>query len=71
MTTMQQLQELPVQEKLQNVGGLWDSIASDAAALRPTPEQEKELDRRLDDLENNPTEGRPWEEVRAEIQSRL
>ena len=71
MTTMQQLQELPVKEKLQNVGGLWDSIASDAAALSPTPEQEKEPDRRLDDLENNPTEGRPWEEVRAEIQSRL
>lgn len=71
MTTVEQLRELPVEERLQIVGELWDSIAEDASALELTPEQQAELNRRLDDLEKNPAEGRPWEEVRADIQKRL
>ena len=42
-----------------------------AAANLDDDFQKKELDRRLDDLKKNPTEGQPWEEVRAEIQNRL
>lgn len=71
MTTVDQLRELPVKDRLQIVGELWDSIAEDSSSLKLTPDQMTELDRRLDDLEKNPNEGRPWDEVRADIEKRL
>ena len=71
MKTVEQLRELPVEDRLQIVGELWDSIAEDSSSLKLTPDQLAELDRRLDDLEKNPSEGRPWEEVRADIEKRL
>lgn len=71
MKTVEQLRELPVEDRLQIVGELWDSIAEDSSAIKLTPAQLAELDRRLDDLEKNPSEGRPWEEVRADIENRL
>jgi putative addiction module component (TIGR02574 family) len=46
---------------------LWDSIASDSAAIPLTPEQSEELERRLADYQANPTEGVPWPEVKASI----
>ena len=71
MTTVEQLRELPVEDRLQIVGELWDSIAADSASLKLTPAQLAELDRRMDELEKNPNEGRSWEEVRADIEKRL
>lgn len=71
MTTVDQLRELPVEDRLQIVGDLWDSIAEDSSTIKLTPAQISELDRRLDDLEKNPNEGRAWDEVRADIEKRL
>ena len=47
------LKQLPVEERIKLVEDLWDSIAADQQALRPTAEQKAELDRRLDAYEND------------------
>ncbi len=71
MTTVEQLRELPVEDRLQLVGELWDSIADDAAALKLSPAQIAELNRRMDELEADPKAGRSWDEVRADIEKKL
>jgi putative addiction module component (TIGR02574 family) len=42
------LNELRLDERIKLVEDLWDSIAADQKALRLTPGQRAELDRRLD-----------------------
>lgn len=65
------LRELPVEERLDLVEELWDSIAADQGALPLTDDQRQLLDARLDayELEGNP--GRPADVVIADIRKRL
>lgn len=63
----EELQKLPVAERLELVEELWDSIARDSDQLTLTPGQIEELDRRFADYEKNPEEGVPWEEVRDRV----
>ncbi len=65
------LHELPLEERIRLVEDLWDSIASDQNALPLTPEQQAELDRRLDAYEKDGNPGRPAEDVIADIRKRL
>ena len=65
------LRKLPLDERIRLVEDLWDSIVSDQNALPLTPEQQTELDRRLDAYEANGVSGRPTEDVIAEIRKRL
>jgi putative addiction module component (TIGR02574 family) len=58
---------LPVADRLKLVETIWDSIAEAPEALQLTPEQEAELDRRLEAYRQDPTAGSPWPEVRARI----
>ncbi len=70
MNDIRDLLKLSVEERLQLIGELWDSI--EAEELPPlTVDQEKELGRRLDGLEANPDDVLPWEEVRARLWSRV
>ena len=56
---------LPVDERLQLVEDVWDSIAATPEDV-PVPDWHKaELDRRLDDPEPGP--GLSWDEVRAKL----
>jgi putative addiction module component (TIGR02574 family) len=66
------LRQLPIVERLQLVEDLWDTIAEEAPdqAIPLSPELAAELDRRLAEHEANPTAGRPWAEVRADILAR-
>ena len=62
MSTLADLTQLSVQERLQLVQDLWDSIAADSADLALTQEQRTELKWRLD----NPSAATySWEEVAA------
>jgi putative addiction module component (TIGR02574 family) len=63
--------KLPLDERIRLVEDLWDSIASDQSALPLTPEQQVELDRRIDAYEADGHLGRPAEDVIAEIRKRL
>lgn len=66
---------LSVEERLQLVGDIWDSIAEDARAnpeLLPLSEQEQaELDRRVAEDDANPGAAIPWEEAIAQIKREL
>ncbi len=62
---------LSVPERIQLVEDLWDSIAASAEEVPLTAAQREELDRRLDEFERDPDSGRPWPEVRSEIEERV
>lgn len=65
------LRELPVEERLDLVQELWDSIAADQGALLLTDEQRKLLDERLDAYELDGNPGRPADVVIEDIRKRL
>ena len=61
--------ELPVEERLELVGEIWDSIAQVPGAIELTEAQRAELDRRLEAYRRDPKAGSPWAEVKARILS--
>jgi putative addiction module component (TIGR02574 family) len=64
---------LTIAERLQLVEDIWDSIAEDAdvATLPLTDVERAELDRRLSELDANPSGGVSWDTVRARLVDRL
>ena len=65
--TLHQLLALPVTEKLNLIGALWDSI-DQATATIPIPAwQLKELERREAEERASPDESLPWEEVKQRL----
>lgn len=65
------LRQLPLDERIQLVEELWDSIAREQGVLPLTSEQRAELDRRLDAYELDRDAGRPADEVLEDIRKRL
>ncbi len=65
------LYEIPLEERIQLVEDLWDSIADEQSALPLTPEQKAELDRRLDAYELDRDPGRVAGEVIEEIRRKI
>ena len=65
---------LSIDERLQLVEDIWDSIAEEANVRTETlplsPAQIAELERRIADADAHPDDGIPWEEVRAELLAR-
>lgn len=66
---------LSVEERLQLVGDIWDSIAEDAAVdpdLLPLSDEERaEIDRRVAEDDADPGAAIPWEEAIARIRQQL
>jgi putative addiction module component (TIGR02574 family) len=62
----EQIKKLSVSERILLVEEIWDSIAADDESLELTQKQKDELDRRIAADQNNPIEGRTWEEIKAE-----
>jgi putative addiction module component (TIGR02574 family) len=56
---------LPLEERLDLVERIWDSIAADQAALPLSEEHRRELDRRLDEPESGPSI--TWEELQKRL----
>jgi len=65
-----ELMKLPVQERIQLVSALWDSIAEHPESIKLTPAEQQELDRRMEAYRKNPTEGTPWPEVKKKLLAR-
>ena len=65
---------LSIDERVQLVEDIWDSIAEDAnvraEALPLNAAQIAELERRIADADAHPDDGIPWEKVRAELLER-
>lgn len=63
--------DLSVEEQVDYVHALWERVAASANRL-PLPEWQRELlEERLEDMERNPDDSVPWEEVREELQAKL
>ncbi|HEX4955091.1 MAG TPA: addiction module protein [Thermoanaerobaculia bacterium] len=57
--------ELPPDERMELVETLWQSLEREPAKL---PDWQRALlDERIAELERNPEEGSPWEEVRKRV----
>jgi putative addiction module component (TIGR02574 family) len=65
------LKSLPVDERIQLVEDLWDSIAVDQSSLPLTKDQKLELDKRLQAFELDGNPGRLAADVIKDIRSRL
>ncbi len=58
---------LSVEERIQIVEDIWDSIAAVPEAVPLSEEEKRELDRRLEAYHRNPDAGSPWSIVRERI----
>lgn len=65
------LRELPIEERIKLVEDLWDSIAADRKALPITPEQQSELDRRLNAYQVAKSRGRTAADVLNDVRRKL
>lgn len=64
------IDDLSIEERLQLLEQLWESLRETPGAAPLTDAQREELDRRLDDLEKSGPEGIPWEEVLRQTRKR-
>jgi putative addiction module component (TIGR02574 family) len=61
--------QLSVAERIALANAIWDSV-DENQPIQLTEAQKRELDRRLDELENDPRPGKSWEQLKAELLSR-
>ena len=61
--------EMPVQERIQLVEIIWESIAAVPHAIEVSPELKTELQSRLADFDQNPEAGYSWDQVRTHLKT--
>lgn len=62
--------DLSIQEKIELVQDLWDSIPVEDEALELTPEQLADLEQRIEEANADPDAGSSWDAVRERIRPR-
>jgi putative addiction module component (TIGR02574 family) len=62
-----ELLELPVEQRLQLVEAIWDSLVEIPEAIPISEDVREELDRRLAAYYDDPSSVRPWREIKAEL----
>ena len=65
-----EIDKLSVDERLELIDALWESITDRDALFELTEEEKQELDRRVADAEAHPETGMTWEEVRDRLRKR-
>lgn len=65
------IHRMSVEERLELLDVLLDSLEAEGVAPELSAEQVWELERRLADMEANPADAVDWEEVKAKALSRL
>ena len=68
---LDQARKLSVEERIELVEAIWDSIAASNAAPPLTDAQSAELDRRVSDHETDPEDVVPWDEIKADALARM
>ena len=63
----EEAKKLSIDERINLVEEIWDSIAEENGCFELSEAQKQELDRRLDSYRANPSRGRTWEEIRSEF----
>jgi putative addiction module component (TIGR02574 family) len=61
------MSELSVAERIQLAEDLWDSILNEQDELPLTDAQKQELDRRLENYQQDPDAGSSWEAVKGRL----
>lgn len=67
MDLTKQAKNLSIVDRIRLVEEIWDTIAEENEAFELTDAQKRELDRRLDLANENPRQGRSWDEIKAEF----
>ena len=67
MSSQVDISGLTSSERLALIDELWESL-SDEEALPISSALGRELDRRVADAHRDPEEGRPWEEIRSDLE---
>ena len=65
------INQLSPEERLDLIEELWDSLSEDPANIPLTEAQAKELDRRLEEMDNDSSLGIPWDIVMSRIRNRM
>lgn len=65
--TASEIAEMPIQQRIQLVEDIWDSIAEMPESVEIPQWHKKELEKRLDAYHANPSEGSPWKDVKKRI----
>ena len=65
--TIAEILELPIQERIQLVELIWDSIAAMPAAVEVSPELKAELEQRMLEFEKKPEAGYSWDDVKSRL----
>jgi len=66
-TALQELEKLPIPERVQAVEDLWDSIARSNSDLAVPQWQKDELDCRKKKYLQHPESGQTWDQVKHDI----
>ena len=61
------ISDLDVEEKLELIEDLWESLASDPTSVPVTEAQKKMLDDRIAEMDAGEVDSIPWEDVKARI----
>ena len=61
---------LPVQERIQLVESIWESVAAFPQAVEVSPDLDSDLTARLSDFEQNPEAGYAWDDVKAKLEKK-
>ena len=69
---LEEAKRLSVEERVELVTAIWDTVAEDAtaASLPVSNEHRRELDRRLEDRKQNPDSESPWTDVVERLRNR-
>ncbi len=65
--TLKEITALSIEDRIDLVQAIWDSIAAEQAYPDLTEAQQEELDRRIADREANPDNLLTWEEIKASL----
>ncbi|MBD2182717.1 addiction module protein [Planktothrix sp. FACHB-1355] len=68
--TLKEITTLSIEDRIDLVQAIWDSIAAEQAYPNLTEAQQQEIDRRIADYETNPDNVLTWDEIKASIRKR-
>ncbi|HEX7707608.1 MAG TPA: addiction module protein [Thermoanaerobaculia bacterium] len=63
----EEIQEMPVPQRIELIGELWNSVIAAEDALPITDEHRRLLDESIEEYRQNPDAARPWDDVRREV----
>jgi putative addiction module component (TIGR02574 family) len=64
------IDQLPVEQRVELVQEIWDSIAREMGLLPPAPDERKELESRVAEDETSPDDVSIWDEIKSDALKR-